>query len=388
MKRDNILLSREFLSICVISFGINMGQFMSSALIPVYTDSLGASATIVGLMTSVFAFPSLLSKPILGPAVDTFYKKNMLLVGIVLLIVSFCGFALSKTITELLIYRIIHGLATGSTVVICLAMLSDTLPVETITSGVLTYSMVQALATAIGPGIGLELARSFGYSGAFFTSAALIAASSTVLMNWPKHRCDKKTAFVVSISTVIAKNAVAPSVIMLFLSATYASLNSFLVLYAQSVGVYEIGLFFTVNALSILIARPIAGKVASLIGTRKILPITILSLAIGMVVISFSKNLSFFLIAAVFVAFGYGTCQPLIQALCVKSVPVERRGSAISTCYCGVEIGYIVSPVLSGFIVENSGYSIMFRVMIIFLALAVITLFIARKSIRRIDLGA
>ena len=94
----------------------------------------------------------------------------------------------------------------------------------------------------------------------------------------------------------------------------------------------------------------------------------------------------FSVIAAGFIsAFGFGACQPAIQALSMKCVPNEKRGSASCTNYIGMDIGQFVGVSVSGVIAEGMGYEFMWRAMTVpfFVGIAVVLLF--RRRIRGIE---
>jgi len=76
---------------------------------------------------------------------------------------------------------------------------------------------------------------------------------------------------------------------------------------------------------------------------------------------------------------GFGACAPLIQSMALGSVPVERRGAAANTSFTGMDVGMLVGPATSGFVIEAlvpvvggqiEAYSCMWLVMLAPLAIA------------------
>ncbi len=59
-----------FISIFIVNFAMNMGQFMMNTLVPKYANYLGATAAVVGTVTSMFAITALAIRPLAGPAFD------------------------------------------------------------------------------------------------------------------------------------------------------------------------------------------------------------------------------------------------------------------------------------------------------------------------------
>ena len=374
-------LGGSFVRICIFNFIIYLAQFMSNTILPLYADKLGASATLVGMIVSAFSLTSLLMKPVSGSAADSFPRVRILRIGVILLAAAMIGYAFSSTYPILLLFRLVHGLAMGINVTICLAMAADALPAERITSGIAVYSAAQALSSMIGPWVGLQLQDMVGYRVTFMVSAVLVAEAGMLIFfekpNVPPHADN----FTISLKRCLAVEAIPTACIMIFLAAPFVSISSYLVLFARSMRVDGIGIFFTVNAASLLISRPLVGRLTERFGPSKTLPTAICIFAAGMVTISCARGLPAFIAAAVLVAFGYGACQPLIQALCIRNTPSDRRGAASATSMYGSDIGYLCAPFIAGRMVDRLGYSGMFLGMTVFLAAALVLAYVLRDRI-------
>jgi predicted MFS family arabinose efflux permease len=127
-----------------------MGQFMMNTLIPKYADSLGSTATVVGLVSSAFTITALGLRPVTGPAIDYFKKTYMLRIAMSFTTIAFIVYSLSSNITMLFIARLIHGMGVGLTTPLALAMASNTLPQNKVASGLGMFSLGSALATLSG----------------------------------------------------------------------------------------------------------------------------------------------------------------------------------------------------------------------------------------------
>jgi MFS family permease len=192
--------------------------------------------------------------------------------------------------------------------------------------------------------------------------------------------------FKISVNSVIAKEAIVPSVMLLFLSISFSLVNAFLVLYGnltlfgneQATGHTEMGLFSTIYAITMIFTRPMIGKLADKYGTVKVVIPSMVFFAASFLLISTASSLWMFLFAAFIAAFGYGGSQPAIQAVCMKSVPKERRGAASCTSFIGSDIGNLVGPVIAGALL---GYQSMWRIMIVPILIAMAVSLIFRKQI-------
>ena len=147
----------------------------------------------------------------------------------------------------------------------------------------------------------------------------------------------------------------------------------------------NIGYYFTVFAGTMLITRPLVGRLTDKYGLVKIVLPSLVCFALSFLIISYSQNLIMFLLAAFVAAFGYGASQPAIQAMSLKCVPVERRGAGSSTNFIGTDLGSFLGPIIAGAVVDWRGYEVMWRIMVLPVVLAFIMVLVKRKKINRIE---
>lgn len=380
----NKLFNSRFINICLINFIMTLGQQLSNTLLPKFVTDMGAAPFVVGLVTSIFSVSALLVKPVSGQAIDSFDRKKILLFSACVIAASFLGYSLSTNVYMVVVSRLLHGCGIAFSVITCLTMISDSVAQEVMTTAISYYFVTTAVGQALGPQIGLSIQANIGYRGTFISGLLCMLAAILLIFTLQEEKTEKRK-LKISLQNAIAKEAVIPAAIMLFMAAVYVNIASFIVLYAESVDINNVGLFFTVNATALLFTRPVIGNLADRFGTIKILPIAISFFGLSMVMISYSTNLYMLLVAAVISAFGYGACQPLIQTMCLKSVPKERRGAASATSYYGTDVGYLLGPLIAGSIIERWGYAMMFRTLPLLLILSLALVFINRKQIVEVD---
>lgn len=363
-----------------------LGMQMVNTLVAKYADYLGATATIVGLVSSLFALTALIFKVVSGPAIDSFNRKNILVAAIFVITISFFGFSISNNIEMLFVFRLLQGCGQAFTATCCLALAADSLPADKFGTGIGTFTLAQAACQAIGPTVGLTLAQYIGYKPTFAIAACctMCGVLMAATIRTPVKIAKK---FKISIKNIAAREAMLPAVLLFFLQMTFGNINSFLVIFANNKGVMNIGLFFTVYAITMLFAPVTIGRLSDRWGiTRAILPAMGL-FAVSFLIISVSGTLPMFLLAAVTAAFGYGAAQPAVQTLCMKCVPESRRGAASSTSYIGQDLGNLAGPIIAGMIAERAGYVVMWRAMVIPIAVSVILVMIFSRKISSIEIA-
>lgn len=376
--------SRAFVSIFIANGALAMGQQMVNVLIALYADSLGASTTLVGFAVSAFAYTALALKVLSAPAIDAFSRKKILVAALLAVAASYFVFSVSSNIAVVILARLLQGAAMAFTFTCCLAMATDTLPRDRVNSGIGYFSLAQAACMAVGPMVGLTLADALGYNAAFGIAGVIMlcAVGCALMVKEPPH---KRRPFKITPSSVFAFEAAVPALIAGLLVIAFCNVNSFLALYAAERGVDNIGLFFTVNALLMLLSRPLTGRLADKYGLVKVALPAMVSFALSFVVISQADALWMFLAAAVLSAFGYGAAGPLLQACCMECVPPERRGAAGSAYFIGIDAGNIIGPVLAGSVAEVTGYQPMWLILLVFIAAAFALTVAFRKKIARIE---
>lgn len=121
-------------------------------------------------------------------------------------------------------------------------------------------------------------------------------------------------------------------------------------------GIENIGLFFTVYALSLMISRPYFGKLSDRKGySAAVLP-GIIAVLVTMFLLYFANSLGAFLVAGFIYGIGFGATQPVLQAMAVRNVPPQRRGSSNATFFVGFDLGIGVGSILWGIIAELVGF--------------------------------
>ena len=370
-----------FISAFTVNFLVHVCTQMMNTLTAKYADFLGAPETIIGLATGLFALTALIFKIFSAPAIDTFNRKYILMGAIGVIFLAFVAYTLSYNIPTLLMARLLQGTGQAFTTTCCLTIASDSLPMEKMSSGIGYFALTSALGQAIAPAIGLWLIGIIGYNCTFAVLAGfmLIAFAAAACMKIEFTRTKK---FAITLDSIVARECAVPATILFLLGMEYCCVTSFLVLYGESRGITgNLGLFFTVYAVTMLLSRPLIGTLADRFGPVKVLIPSMCCFAVSFLVISFSSSLMMLLVAAFVSAFGYGGCMPAVQAVAMCSVPKERRGAASCTSYIGQDMGNLVGPTLGGAIVQAAGYASMWRVMIIPMGIAMVMAVLCRERL-------
>ena len=377
--------NRLFVSIFLANTVFNMGHNMSSALMGLYADSLGAPATVVGMLVSLYAFSAMLFRFVSAPIIDVYNKKYIVIFASCTMAISFCGFSFSNTVPMLVVFRLLQGSGMAFGNACCLTIIANQLPKDKYGAGIAYYSLAQTIATALGPSTGLWLVGWLDFRLTFLINAGIMALSALLVLQI-SYPYKKTKTLTISFNNVIAKESLLPATLSLLMVTGSIATTAFLVLDARSKGITgNVGLYFTVSAITMLGSRPLIGVLNDKFGLmRVVVPGLSLNIA-AYIIISYSHTMTGLLIAAVLSAFGMGGCMPALETLCMKAVTPDRRGAASCTNYIGRDLGTLVGPMVAGAFVEMAGYTTMWRIMGFPFILCMILLVVLKGRIAQIE---
>ena len=384
------LWNRQFILILGINFCHQMCQQMMNTLIPQYASSLGAGAYLVGLISSAFAVTSFCIRPVASPAFDSFSKKRLLLIVLAGLLASFVCYSQSRNVQSILLIRLLHGACMGCIAPLTLAMAGDSLPDAKMGQGIGIFTLCQAVGQAVGPSLGISLSKAVGFSRTFLLGAVEIAVGFVLALFLTEEKRQRQS-YRIALDKIIAPDAIHPAVILMLQLFAYSCIASYLITYGTEMGIGNIGLFFTVYALFLLVTRPVSGRLVDRCGYLPVLSLGMVGFALSFFIIGNSSTIAGMLAAAVINAFGYGICYPTMQSLVMSCADKNKRGAAASTSFIGADLGMFLGPFTMGLVIDKitadtgsavMGYTWGFRLMTLPILAGLVYFLLSWQSIR------
>lgn len=251
--RDSIW-SVPFVILMAVNFFQSMAAFMANATLPVFADSLGATASMVGVVVSSFTLSALLVRPFAGPAFDSFSRKRLLLIAQGIICLSFFAYGFVDSLGVLIAIRLFHGVDIGCSGPLAMSLVSEYLPATKFASGISIYALAQSFAQVIGPATGLYLVDAVGFSAAYFLAAALlVVAMGGIFAIREPYR--ERLPYQLKLSRMFAREAVGKAAALMLIAVSFSCMGSYVVLYGYGRGVADMGLFFVVYALCLVVTR-------------------------------------------------------------------------------------------------------------------------------------
>ena len=370
MARPVKLLNRRYAALFLINLIVSISFSMVGTTMSVYVSRSGAAASVVGTVVGMLSIASLCMRPFTGILSDRLERKTLLIISLSLIAVAILGCSLTTAVPALFFFRILHGIGFSCATTVTLVLAGESVPEKKMTQGMAYFALGQTIATAIAPSAGLWCGNRFGFAIAFRAAAGLlllavllasflVEASGNVQGTTSKKRSLKFADFFA-----------AQALPFCFLSAIAAGAtgleNGFIALFGENVGLGNVGWYFTIAAVALLLARLFGGRLTdrheNVMIPGGFLLMTMAFLALGFLTGSVSAGMLaiVFGAASAFKSTGLGIVQPALQAACLRSVPEERKGSASSTYYLGTDLGQALAPILGGTVMDRAGMAPMF----------------------------
>lgn len=353
--------TKSFINIAVSNFFIFVVFYALLTLMPMYAlDLPGGTVSQAGLVTTIFLLSVILVRPFSGLILEKFGRKRMLGLSMLAFAVSTFSYILTEDINSLLILRFIHGVSFSIATTVTLSIAADIVPPERRGEGLGYFGMSMNLAVVVGPFIALTLQPLISYHSIFliFGVIMIVGWLCGVFVKDTVQEVQPSAKRKLSWSDLFERKALAISSVGIFVSFAYASIMSFISLYAQSIGLIETAsYFFLVFAAAMLISRPITGRLFDTMGPNIVIIPSILIFAAGLFVLSLASSAWLLLLAGALIGLGYGTLLPSFQTLAIQASPNRRSAYATATFFTLFDTGIAVGSFVLGIAVAYMGYA-------------------------------
>lgn len=350
------------LSVLMATVFVDMvGFLIVHPLLPFYAESLGATATMIGLLVAIFAAAQLLSSPIWGRLSDRYGRRPMLIAGLLISAVSFGLFGFATSIWMLFVFRFVQGVG-GGTVGVVQAYVSDAVPPDERAKALGWITAATSAGVMIGPLIGSYATR-LGASGPGFVAAALCIANAISAYLWlpePRRRAVSTSAaprrsLRKAIVDVLREPA-SPVAALIWVYAVgmmaFMAMNGILALYlAKKFGVTKesIGWFYTyVGGISLVMRAVLLGPMVRRFGEVGVMKLGAAALAIGLAAIPFSPNIPVLAVAVLFVPIGTALLFPATTALVSRAAPEGETGQVMGVQQAFGGVARMLGPIWAG----------------------------------------
>lgn len=166
-----------------------MSTDMYAPSLPDLADWFDTSATRVKLTISLNMLAFGVAQLFHGPLSDRYGRKPVLIVSSIFVIALSLACALAQTIDQLIVARILLGLAAAAEAVIGLAIIKDLYTEKQQIKALALLGMVIAIAPAVAPIIGGYLHVAFGWQSNFYVISFMAMVSMMAVIRYLPESC-------------------------------------------------------------------------------------------------------------------------------------------------------------------------------------------------------
>lgn len=395
------LWSKHLILLMASNCLVSMCMYFHNAVTTLFVTSIGGTASYAGVMLTLFTVSATVMRIVSGRLLDKKGRRRIILTGLVIYAVA-SATMMTGWLYYLAVARILQAIGYSMATTGLSVAFTDVLPHNKMGEGLGYSGLTNSLSSALGPVIAMSLYDvTKSYESVYLASAILVLISFVITFvcryETDTEFFERKRAYELYhsgevlrrmeeaqkkaaqagkpslINQYFEKMAIPSTIVSLFISIGTGATVAYLMLYGTELNVPNTSLFFTMQAVTTIVARLLCGKLSDKFNPLVSLLPGLLFTGIGyyMLVAGASAHI-FFYMAGAFIGFGAGITGPALNAEAVKSVPENRRGAASATYYISIDVGIGIGGLLWGTIVDTIGFSFVFYGCVVCIIIAAI----------------
>ena len=367
-KSDSIW-TPAFALLCLAQFLGYAQHSMLTPTFPLYVTQLGGSPFIVGLVLGCFAVTSVIVRPLIGDWADRWSEPGVMIAGLLFMSASL-GLCFIPWVEATMLANGLRGIGWAGLNAGGYTLLASSAPEARRGEASGYYSGVQGSATILFPAVALWLIYApFGGFRVVFavavTFAVIGAAASAVMIRYTVRAVRSpithhSTPWWRELFAFFDRDVLLPAAFLFWLNLSLPAVTSFVVLYAQEIGIESFGAYFVVSGATSLLARPLLGRASDKVGRGRSVAAGFTLQVMALLLLVTVSSLFGVLISGALYMLGNAIGSSATLALAVERANPQRRGKAMATFSVAYPLSYGIGSLLTGSVVEIAGYIGMF----------------------------
>lgn len=358
----------------VVGQGLNAGT-------SVYIDRLGGAATYAGLLAAVFSVAAAVARIVCGSIVDRRGRAVVMAAGGMFLLAGALIPVFTNETAAFVVCRFLQGIGFSAVTTAAATAVADVLPYSRLGEGIGYSGLGQALAMSIGPALALFLVSTDPPENLFLGLSVMSTAvfglallcryerNPHILPETSVYRIrregkgdadseEKTPAEPENLRRLLEPRALPGALPMVILSPAFGFGIFFIGLYGTTIGIANAGLFFTMSAASMIVAR-----LKSNAFMDRIAPIKVFGAAVACGIIAYlmllaaETNHALYYLAGIFYGFSLGVSMPISQSVALRNTPADRWGAANALFLLATDLGIGIATVAWGALNDAFGFT-------------------------------
>jgi MFS family permease len=314
---------------------------------------LGGSSLSVGLAVGSFAFSAVLMRPFIGGVGDRKGRRLLIVGGSFLVGLSIVAYMWVESLVPLLLLRLVMGVGEAAFYVGAASAINDLAPDERRGEAMSLFSLALYSGIAIGAVVGESVLDASNFNTVWLASGgfAVVAAFLGIRV------ADTRPAFDTPAETrLIHPSGLKPGTILASSVWGLAGFNTFVPLYALSIGMSgSRSVFFTFSAI-VLGIRFFGKRLPDILGPRKASRIALITNATGLFVMGVWAEPAGLFVGAVLFGVGQALAFPALISIALSGTPASERGAVVGTFTAFFDLAFGLGALSLGIVESFVGY--------------------------------
>ncbi len=364
--------NRLFLPLCLLILVNQLGFGLITPVLPAYARSFGLSAGAVGLVIGVYGLARFLANVPAGQLAERQGRKPVLILGTAITTVASALMATAASLGQLLLYRLLAGFGAATVLTGGQVMVGDLATAENRGRMMSLYQGFFLIGVGLGPSLGGLLADRFGLRAPFVAYALFSGLACLVALLVIRETKPRGT--VRSTATPDAAPGAAARAVVWSAPFLLVGLVSFVQFFARTGAFFtvvpllgkdrmgaseaQIGLVQTLAQVVNLAVLYHAGLLADRLGRKRVIVPATLVCGLAMALFALSGSYAVYVLSALVWGLGSGFAGPSPAAYVADLAPPALRGRVFGAYRSLADSGYIVGPILLGWLAGVGGYAL------------------------------
>jgi predicted MFS family arabinose efflux permease len=314
---------------------------------PLRADEFG-----VGLAVGAFSATAFVLRPVAGRSTDRWGRRPLMVAGGILYAVVTAAMGLAEHLPQLVILRLLLGVAEAFFFVAGFAAVADLAPPGRAGEALSFNSLALYLGIAFGPLIGEALLDQGGFTRALLGGTALALLAAVLSLFLPETRSEDRGE---GPAPLIHPAAIGPGLALFTGIAAISGFYAFVTLYAGQIGLSGSRLVLLEFGVIVVVGRILFARLPDRVPPFRLGAFALGLGAIGLLLIALTGTVPGLLLGAAILALGVTFVTPALFAAIVTRASPSQRGAALGTASAFIDLGFGGGPVLLGLVANEAG---------------------------------
>lgn len=357
-------------------------NYLTIPLMPIFSSTFNVNLTHVAWTGTAFSLCYAAGCLFTGPLSDRFGRKQVMLIGLILITAITLVIPLINTLSWVIVWRSLQGIAASTFAPVVVAYVVDQFPLEKRVTAIGFISSSFLISAVFGQILSSFISQQLNWQSVFYAFGIIYLVTAIIAFyQLPSSSIQQKNINIKSMfdqfyqlltdKRLLQVYTIALTLLLSFV-AFYSILGEYLmdtfslsedgVLYVRVIGI--IGMLFA----------PFSGKLTGHFGFLTILRTALIIAVVGMISVSLLPQLTLVVLMSILFVTGIALTVPTLISL-VGQLGGQYHGAAVSLYTFILFVGASLGPMAAVFLLNNVNYTLSFIILAGLLSFSLMTAF-------------